>query len=61
MLFKACLAEAEAFLKSDDRVAIWGEQYVNALPMAKRETYELLNQRYNLTPLEVPGVPTTQR
>ena len=61
MLFKACLAEAEAFLKSDDRVAIWEEMYVNALPMAKRETYELLNQRYNLTPLEVPGVPTTQR
>lgn len=61
MLFKACLAEAEGFLKSDDRVPIWQEQYVSALPLAKRETYELLNQRYNLTPLEVPGVPTTQR
>jgi hypothetical protein len=61
LLFKACLAEAEGFLKSDDRVQIWQEQYVSALPLAKRETYELLNQRYNLTPLEVPGVPTTQR
>lgn len=61
MLFKACLAEAEAFLKSDDRVPMWAEQYVAALPLAKRETYELLNQRYNLTPLEVPAVPTTQR
>jgi hypothetical protein len=61
MLFKACLAEAEGFLKSDDRLPMWMQQYVDALPLAKRETYELLNQRYNLTPLEVPAVPTTQR
>jgi hypothetical protein len=61
LLFKACLAEAEGFLKSDDRVPMWVQQYVDALPLAKRETYELLNQRYNLTPLEVPAVPTTQR
>ena len=61
ILFKACLAEAEGFLKSDDRVPMWTEQYVAALPLAKRETYELLNQRYNLTPLEVPAVPTNQR
>ena len=61
MLFKACLAEAEGFLKSDDRLPMWTEQYVAALPLAKRETYELLNQRYNLTPLEVPAVPTNQR
>ncbi len=61
VLFKACLAEAEGFLKSDDRLPMWTEQYVAALPLAKRETYELLNQRYNLTPLEVPAVPTNQR
>lgn len=61
ILFKACLAEAEGFLKADDRVAMWSEQYTAALPLAKRETYELLNQRYNLTPLEVPAVPTNQR
>ena len=61
ILFKACLAEAEGFLKADDRVAMWSEQYAAALPLAKRETYELLNQRYNLTPLEVPAVPTNQR
>lgn len=61
LLFKACLAEAEAFLKSDDRITVWTEQYVAALPLAKRETYELLIARYNLTPLEVPAVPTTQR
>ncbi|MHC4312615.1 MAG: hypothetical protein ACYSW3_09155 [Planctomycetota bacterium] len=61
MLFKACLAEAEAFLKADDRAPMWMEQYTAELPMAKRETYELLNQRYNMTPLEAPAVPTNQR
>jgi hypothetical protein len=61
LLFKACLAEAESFLKSDDRQQIWAQQYAEALPLAKRETYELLNQQYNLTPLEMPAVPTTQR
>lgn len=61
LLFKACLAEAEGFLKADDRVPIWTEQYTGALPLAKRETYTLLQERYNLTPLEVPAVPTNQR
>jgi hypothetical protein len=61
MLFKACLAEAEGFLKADDRVPMLAEQYAAALPLAKRETYELLNQRYNLTPMEVPAFPTNQR
>jgi hypothetical protein len=61
MLFKACLAEAEGFLKADDRLPMWAEQYAAALPLAKRETYELLNQRYNLTPMEVPAFPTNQR
>ena len=61
MLFKACLAEAEGFLKADDRVEMWTAQYTAGLPLAKRETYELLNQRYNLTPLEVPATPTNQR
>lgn len=61
MLFKACLAEAEKFLKSDDRKDIWEQDYVAKLPQAKRETYELMGQHYNLTPLQVPGQPTTQR
>ena len=61
MLFKACLAESEKFLKADDRVEVWKADYVDSLPLAKRETYELLNQRYNLTPMEVPAVPTNQR
>ena len=61
LLFKACLAESEKFLKADDRVEMWKADYVDSLPLAKRETYELLNQRYNLTPMEVPASPTNQR
>jgi len=61
LLFKACLAEAEGFLKSDDRVAMWAEQYVALLPIAKRECYTMLQERYNLTPMEVPASPTNQR
>lgn len=61
LLFKACLAESEGFLKADDRVEMWKTQYTELLPIAKRETYTLLQQRYNLTPLEVPAAPTNQR
>ena len=61
LLFKACLAEAEGMLKGDDRRDMWQQDYVGALPLAKRETYEMLNTHYNLTPMEVPAVPTTQR
>jgi hypothetical protein len=61
ILFKACLAESEKFLKSDDRVEMWKTDYAESLPLAKRETYTLLQERYNLTPLEVPAVPTNQR
>jgi hypothetical protein len=60
ILFKACLAEAEGFLKSDDRIDVWTGQYTSALPLAKRETYELMNQHYHLTPLEVPAAPLNQ-
>lgn len=61
LLFKACLAEAESFLKADDRAPIWFEQYQGALPLAKKETYELMQSRYQLTPLQTPAAPTTQR
>lgn len=60
MLFKACLAEAESFLKSDDRTEKWKKEYADALPLAKRETYELMNTHYHLTPLEVPAAPLNQ-
>lgn len=61
LLFKACLAEAEAFLKSDDRQPMWTDAYMNALPLAKRETYTMLQDHYQLTPLQTPGVPTIGR
>lgn len=61
ILLKACLAESEAFLKSDDRVQLWEADYQKLLPSAKRELYELLNQHYNLTPLQVPAQPTNAR
>lgn len=61
MLFKACLAEAEKFVKADDRIPVWENDYQSALPGAKRETYVLLRAHYQLTPLQYPGVPTIQR
>jgi hypothetical protein len=61
ILFKACLAEAEQFLKADDRAPVWFEQYVGALPLVKKETYEMMQSRYQLTPMELPATPTTQR
>lgn len=60
MLFKACLAESEGFLKSDDRIDMWKSQYAEALPLAKRETYEMMNNHYHLTPLELPAAPLNQ-
>jgi hypothetical protein len=60
ILFKAVLAEAEGFLKADDRVEMWAAQYVGALPTAKRELYEMQGQHYNLTPMEVPAAPLNQ-
>jgi len=61
LLFKAILAEAEGFLKADDRKPMWNDDYVSMLPVVKRELYEQLGQHYNLTPMEVPAVPTNQR
>jgi hypothetical protein len=61
LLLKGCLAEAEKFLKSDDRAPMWEQDYINTLPAAKRDLYTMLKARYNLTPLQIPGVPTTQR
>jgi hypothetical protein len=46
LLFKACLAESEQFLKSDDRIAVWKTDYAELLPRVKRELYPLMNTRY---------------
>lgn len=61
LLFKACLSESEQFLKSDDRVALWKQEYQELLPTTKRDVYTLLGEHYQLTPLEAPGVPTIGR
>lgn len=57
LLFMSCLAEAEGFLKSDDRKPMWEADYVSRLPDAKRELYPLLKARYpdmNMTPMPAP-------
>lgn len=61
LLFKACMAESEGFLKADDRMEMWNQQYVDLLAPQKRELYTMLNAHYNLTPMEVPASPTNQR
>ncbi|KPK66541.1 MAG: hypothetical protein AMS21_01920 [Gemmatimonas sp. SG8_38_2] len=57
ILLYACLAEAEKFVKADDRVAIWENDYMSRFPAAKREMDALVNTRYNqlgMTPIPAP-------
>lgn len=61
LLLKACLAEAEGFIKDDPRMAAWKEDYKALLPAAKRDMHALLVERYPLTPMEVPAQPTLAR
>lgn len=60
LLFKGCLAEAEGFLKSDDRKGMWMQDYTGLLPVVKRELYEMLGQHYDLTPIEMPAAPVNR-
>lgn len=46
ILLYACLAESEKFVKSDDRIPIWENDYVSRFPAAKRELDALVNTRY---------------
>jgi hypothetical protein len=61
LLFKACKAEVEGFVKDDPRIATWREEYKSLLPNAKRDVMNLLVERYQLTPMEVPAQPVPQR
>ncbi len=61
LLFKACKAESEEFLKGDERLQVWLGDYQSHLATTKRDTYTLLGEHYNMTPLEPPAVPTNQR
>lgn len=59
LLLKACLAESERFLKSDDRITIWEQDYVSLLQSVREETYSLLRAQYPR--LNVVPMPTQQR
>lgn len=57
ILLFACLAEAEKFLKSDDRIPIWENDYMQRFPAVKRELDGLVNTRYSqlaMTPMPAP-------
>lgn len=57
LLFKACMAESESFLKSDDRTEAWNKQYMDLLALVRDETYEMAQRHYNSTALEPPATP----
>lgn len=48
ILLKACLAESEMFLKGDERIAIWKQEYAMLLPIVKRELYNLYGEQYDM-------------
>lgn len=57
VLLKACLAESERFLKSDDRIPIWEQDYASLLQSAREESYSLLRAQYprlNIVPMPSP-------
>jgi hypothetical protein len=61
ILFKACLAEAEKFLKADERSVMWSNDYDLALPLARRElTSKFSNQVDKIGATSVPQAPRSQ-
>lgn len=58
LLFKACLAESEKFLKADERSALWEKDYVEAMPATRRAIYNLYGSQYDrLAAVAVPQAP----
>ena len=58
ILFKACLAEAEKFLKAEDRAAIWEADYQMALPNVRQELYNQFGNQYDrLGAVPIPQAP----
>jgi len=47
LLFKAALAEAEKFLKSDERAPIWEADYVKSMPTTRRQLYQQYQNQYD--------------
>lgn len=47
LLFRACLAESEAFLKGDERIPVWKSDYAELLMSTKRDVYPQQNQQFD--------------
>jgi hypothetical protein len=61
ILFKACLAEALAFLKADARKVAADVDYEGALPVVRRELHNLYGNRYDgVGAVPIPQAPRTQ-
>jgi len=48
ILFKACLAEAEGFLKDDERSAKWEQDYGSNMPRIRAELYQQFGNQYDI-------------
>lgn len=48
ILFKAALAEAEQYLKSDERVMMWTADYNRSVQMARKELYNLFGNQADM-------------
>ncbi len=58
ILFKACLAEAAAFLKNLGVKTAWDMDYETSLPAARSELYNLFGNQYDqLGAVPVPQAP----
>jgi len=61
LLFKASLAEAEKFLKADERSVMWSNDYNDQLPQARRELVsKFSNQVDRVGATAVPQAPRSQ-
>jgi hypothetical protein len=47
ILFKAGLAEAEKFLKADERVLVWDKDYLENMPQVRRELYQQFGNQFD--------------
>ena len=59
MLLYACLASAEEYLKADERVAVWKNEYAEKLTLGRHELRRM--QRADYTPVDVVSQPKGQQ
>ena len=48
ILFKSALAEAEKFLKSDERAPIWEQDYIKTMPRVRAELYNQFGNQHDV-------------